>query len=85
VLGRADRPVSRELEDGARTEGATVIVRLETLGALGATVRGALGVLTRGDTEDLGATLTLGALRLGVEMTGGREGLALKLLLGPRL
>jgi hypothetical protein len=70
------------LEDGALTEGAAGVVRA---GVLGATFRGVLGVLTRGDTEGLGATVTLGLLRLGVETTGGRADLALKLLLVPRL
>ena len=52
---------------------------------LGATVRGMLGALGRADTEGLGATVTLGVLRLGVETTGGRAERMLKSLLGPRL
>ena len=63
--GDVGRPASKEPEDGARTEGVAGMVRA-----------GMLGALTRGDTDGLGATVTLGLLRMGgltgLETTGER-------------
>jgi len=84
-LGNVGRPASEETEDGARTEGATGATRLEMLGPI---LGGALGALGREDTDGLGATVTLGLLRLdelgALGLTGGRIVRELILLLGLR-
>ncbi len=87
-FGDVGRPTFEETEDGARTEGAAGAVRLEMPGP---TLLGALGATEREgeDTDGLGATVTLGLLRLGElmgrETAGDRTEGVLKPLLGPRL